>query len=753
MRIIIFLFLIFLFPQPSFSQEPPVRAQQPTQAQMQEQMLNAKNRALKQIADREKKIAAAKANNENPETIIELEKQLVTMKKMLGVMDKAGSLNDSRPKTLPVNTYPMVKYISPIIPIPLNQPVVAPTEAQAKDRLLWYRGKKMNDSMMVTTQKMVVLYSKKRNMVIVKPDEKQDSTFISIVKNLAKTEQRKTEFVTGMKGEKNSFLMYPEILKAYQEFDLIQNRYNKIVKNTINLPALPGHTQSGFLNPGNIGRGGGPLFDYEINIAETPAGLEEMYQQLLDLMNNQPSLDFPTPPKRPNDLCLCDPDLREKYEADISKWNDQFSEYETKLLESVLDIEAYLSLFHGTRGASVAGMPNLYADIDKALKLSVTRKDKKIVTLTSRYIGDVHREEAVVQAIIAAERERQKLGLGKINSTARAIARDILLRVDFDKYMDQEMQAKNYNVVFDYSLYLNHEYHKQLFGVGGTGGNSGFFRWKSWLLDFNRFRFNIDMDFEVQFKDDDEPGMIVTGNLKATETIVSLGRLGCKWQLFITNTNYESGDEIDFKIPVTVKGGIKRVKENNVWKDYPYTGPRDMLMVFPSVRISFCQNGNKDSALMDVLRYKTEDLSGYAVKTDNSYTIDLLGYASKMFVSVGKVQNNADQLVDQAYEMMSIRSRFEAERPQPTGNSLLDQIQIEYSMNQQQHEMQRKLTESSKVPKTVILFDAQNNSNVLIDKTTDTANKEYVIDLTKGLIRLKVVHSPNAMTLPSQTQY
>ena len=63
----------------------------------------------------------------------------------------------------------------PIIQIKLAQPVKAPTQAQSKDRLLWYKGKKINDSMLITIQAMVVLYSQKRNMVIAQPLEETDS--------------------------------------------------------------------------------------------------------------------------------------------------------------------------------------------------------------------------------------------------------------------------------------------------------------------------------------------------------------------------------------------------------------------------------------------------------------------------------------------------------------------------------------------------------------------------------------------------
>ncbi|MEO6135069.1 MAG: hypothetical protein ABIP35_07945 [Ginsengibacter sp.] len=65
------------------------------------------------------------------------------------------------------------KMASPIVKIPLKQPLQVPTQAQAKDHLLWYKGKKINDSMLVTTKAMLVLYSSKRNMVVVEPQKKR----------------------------------------------------------------------------------------------------------------------------------------------------------------------------------------------------------------------------------------------------------------------------------------------------------------------------------------------------------------------------------------------------------------------------------------------------------------------------------------------------------------------------------------------------------------------------------------------------
>ena len=298
--------------------------------------------------------------------------------------------------------------------------------------------------------------------------------------------------------------------------------------------------------------------------------------------------------------------------------------------------------------------------------------------------------------------------------------------------------------------------------------NTGFFKWKGYLDEFNRFRLNINMDFEYHQKDEEGEVLLkATGILESIRVFVSLGRLGCKWQLFITDTDYESDDEDNFRIPVRVLNGLKKIKEKEIWEEYPYVGPRDMLMVFPSVRISFCEDGIKDSAIMDVLRYKgeiynTPNFNPAAMtwpttgihNSDPSklYTVDLLAYASKMLVSADKGYANAAQLTDLAVEMMSLRSTVSL--GQPTGSSILDQMQIEYSANQEQHKKQKKLTDLSKVDHTVILFKALNGSPTLIDERINTANIDFkIIDLVRGIIILKVVHEPGNLNLPTQTPY
>ena len=188
-----------------------------------------------------------------------------------------------------------------------------------------------------------------------------------------------------------------------------------------------------------------------------------------------------------------------------------------------------------------------------------------------------------------------------------------------------------------------------------------------------------------------------------------------------------------------MQSSIKQVeKKKGVWVTYPYAGPAEMSMNFPSFRISFCQGSGQDSAMMDILRYKAEDLSGYDI-VDN-YTVDLLEYVNKMLVSVSNTKANQNELIDMVDEMINISSRATVDRP--TGYAKLDKMQVGYKMNGLQHGLQKRVTETTKGDNTVLLFDVQNGTDYLINNTTNTPNSEFYMEIKTGAIKLKVVLEP-----------
>jgi len=750
MRVVLFCLFIFISLQRVLSQDnPPTK--QPSQKEIQAELKNARNGTQQQIIDSENEIAEARKNNVDPEEIKEMEKNLATLKKMLGVLDKVNTSVDPGSKQLTKINYPVIKYTSPIVPIRLAQRISPPTKAQAKDNLLWYKGKKIDNNTLITISGMIVQYDRGQSRIITQSDPKKDSGFINLVTKLSKTESLKNDFATRTKQIKNSFLMYPEIIKAYDEFDLIRKRFDELARNTIALPSIAGMTASTPFT--GYQRMSGPFLELQSE-DNLPIGFQQVYQELLQLMNNSASLDVVPPPKRPSNLCLCDQQARMNYENQLRQWMQSYGAYEDELINKVEQLHRFLA---DNNNSDISQTPNIYSDLDRALKMAIEQKYQKLERLISNYGSDVHREEAIALAVIETEREKQKMGAGEVSSTFNHTG--LFSSDNFERYIASAMEEKDYDVVFDYSLYLSHEYHKQLFGAQSNIDETGYFKWQGRLDAYNRFKLTIDLDFEHHYVV--AAGDIMqksSGVIKSTPLLVSLGRLGCKWQLFIHDTNYENDEEDKFRIPFKVVSGTRQIKKDGVWVAYPYVGPKDMLMVFPSFRLSFCQNSGSDSVLMEVLRYKNEifnlpNVNINAMGPENidltldpeaHYTVDMLAYANLVFVAVQKAEVNREQLVDLAGEMMDVQNNVHLEKA--TGNSILDHVQIEYSANRQQHQMQHKLTKLGNSQQSVVLFDAHNNSDVLIDEPANMAHTELnnVSQIVRAKVNIRVVHSPSS---------
>ena len=347
---IIFLILFFWLPVLCISQDD----KPPTQKEIEAQKQEALNEAKQQLADLKKDIAEAKVKKEDPESIREMEKQLALLEQMVTMLAGTNLSGNKRPPTLSPSKTVEPKYISPFVPIVLNQTVTAPTKENAKDQLLWYTGKKINANTLITHSGVIVQYNRQRNIVIVQTDKQVDSPYYGLVATLAKTPQMKSEFAIGMAGMTNSFLMWPEIKKAYDEYNFFKDRYYDLAKNTIEMPA----PQSNVI-------------------------LEIWQQKLVNYMNNLPALQsIIQPPKRPNDLCNCDPGERESHEHHLAAWlaNDFWQE-EQRIL-------SYLYTIY-TQGMAVnAGRPlpaNLKTDISKAYDIVIERSRKKFWELSKQY--------------------------------------------------------------------------------------------------------------------------------------------------------------------------------------------------------------------------------------------------------------------------------------------------------------------------------------------------------------------------------
>lgn len=617
-----------------------------------------------------------------------------------------------------------------IVKIPLKQPVQVPTPAQAKDKLLWYRGKKLNDSMLVTTKGMVVLYSKKRALVItqsLKPDP-----FKKIISNLSKARQLTNEYLTKTAATKNSFMNYPLIQMAVDEFNDIDERFNELVRNTIELP-------QDFTSETNIStgkhRGGDDATPIE-------GELDQMHKNLQELLRNPPSMNFKAPPKKEFSLSYtCDSNAQKQYKQARQEWEEEFLEYENKLISSVLQIERFVSLT-GTIPISKTepGAPSLGEDMQTAFKEAFERMNTKVKTLTGQHGKNIFSQDIVIYNALRNERSKQLLGVETNSQEALLTVGGLVEGKEFENYINEQIKALNYDVIFNVAIILGRGRQSIFLGSESTSEimQDLFFK----IQQINRFSLSIEVDFNMQYNDGEGKPILKASSTIITKnkTFVSLARTGCKWTLHLTDTDYEKGKETEYYIPMKITTGVKLVKkENDKWISYAYSGPADMSMHFPVFKIDFGDHLHEDTAIIQPMRYDPGiSLAAYANNVSNSYTVDLLGYLSHVFISASKAEANEKALTNLANDMISKFSSMTG----MSGTSPLEQLKVKYERMLQKMDFEKTISNSSGLPKTTLFFNAFNNSAVLIDNQNNTAHKDKDVEVTNGLIKLKVVHAP-----------
>ncbi len=741
MRIILLLFISLLVQYSATAQTP-----MPSQKEMQEQMQQAKRDAAQLTADLEKQIAVAKLNKEDPSAIKQLEDQLATMKKMLGLMDQTGTIRTDRPKTLPGSKTILPHYESPIVRIFLKEPVTAPTAAQSKDSMFWYRGRRLNDSMLVTTQRTVVLYSRRRNMLVVQPDRRRDSLFHDIDSNLSRSGIWNNQFIDGLAVDPNCFFQYPQTLITLNDFRFINESYIEILRNTIDLPIQqnPG--------PGIPGaRHNGPAATEQAGIYFTDpiTTLQAMHRDMMSHMNLTLPWDASNAPAVTNRACdLCDTLSQRNHYLKRKQWRTKLLENEMQLLGKMAAIRKWMMT--ETIATSESGIPTLGADLQNAIIHAFRNLDMKVARLEQLYGDDIRRMELVIETMLFIESQRKNYsGIVDDSYSARIRNRmDNYIRL-LVKDVTDAMAAFEYAKVLNTSIIHRFERHQKLLGkmLGGTGQSTALKDLAEKIKSFNRFELEYNGRFEVeQLRSDDSKAVEIDGRFRTNQKIyVSLGRssYNCNWQLYLTNTDHTKPGEEEFRIPLEAEGGIKRSYVDNPPRviTKTYTGPAEMLMVFPYITLNLCNFPKDDTAIVDVLRYKTDNLSQYQPGIDQ-YSVDFLQYVNKMVISAEESYNNADNLVSTAFDMLNASLQAVVDRA--TGYSKLDQMQVDFKMNGVQRKHQQMLSEITHFPDKLIRNHATRDTPLLFNGSLILSNKELEqkYNLKTGVIAMSVTHAP-----------
>jgi hypothetical protein len=190
---------------------------------------------------------------------------------------------------------------------------------------------------------------------------------------------------------------------------------------------------------------------------------------------------------------------------------------------------------------------------------------------------------------------------------------------------------------------------------------------------------------------------------------------------------------------MNAKGGVKKQKEeDDKWVSYNYSGPKDLLGLFPPVSISFC-NEEKDTLYLQPPINKPESLTTItASAVTKAYTVDHTGYLAMLFLKA--TEEAANEGKDLALQMIALYSAAD-HLETPTGNATLDKLQSEYNLSVKSKELQDKMSTAINRNALMVLFNAQNNNELIVDAETSPSHTvdEFAV---KGKVKIRIVHDP-----------
>lgn len=726
MRYIFYILLGCLLYYPILAQEKP-----PTEQEMKAEFEQSIRDARQQRDELIAQIAEAKKNKDDPESITQMEEQLTTLNKMISALEKTNPFGKpvSKPVTTPKDIEPA--YVSPFKPINLKQSVSKPTEAQATDQLLWYRGRRIDPNTLITPSGLIARYDQQQQILTFQP-AKPDSPYYSLVRILGQIRQMRLDYSTRMDGMTNSFFLFPLIEDAYNEYEFFKERYYELAKNQMKIET--------------------PQVNLSLQV--NVSFLEQHLNNLANYIRNLPPAKSIAPPKRTNDLCLCgSAKARERYENDLQNWKRKFFAEEDKILK---DVNIGFSLIEYFTRKNYPLPANANDDLYQFFTKLLERARTKLSELADQYPNDVLIEDGLVLIWSVVSKLKTSLDLFAGSQAKKAVAdaegtlfriKTLVLSDIFDNYIEDQKRLKNYNTVFDFGLYTAHELNKGRVEPNYQVNKKLYDTWMKGIEKFNRFKLNIDIQFQYFQVDrgaNNKLELRATGKMHSEDVYVSLGRWECQWELYMTDQNHRSrntGGE-EFRIPMKIEGGDQHIISTRTL--LPYSGPAYMKLVFPTFKINLC--GNQSVAMLDVLSYAAADLKAHG--NDNFtkvYTVQMLQYANKILTGARKTEVNAPELVSTALEMINMKNQ---QMGQTSNDPAYNRLIFEHSMNRKKADLQFRASNITHTANTVIplvktmqipviLF----NPVVTLNNSTDEDNKMYGLE-AYGTITLKILHAP-----------
>jgi hypothetical protein len=347
--------------------------------------------------------------------------------------------------------------------------------------LLWYKGKKLKENVLLTTKADTVSYNPAKGIIKVTSKDGQGKQLDDMLKELNKTPQRMREMVgrlmTGRPKDALPAVLY-NVGSAYNE---IKEEYISILSNTFTIPefklpevatATPGH---------------GPSMEEDYFPIDPFDGIIKGLYDYMDAHKNDKfsASELPVPPVLNFTYCYsCDTEKKEAYNTELENFKNDFANIDDDkdILQKTLSTSRQACLTLSAKENEA--VQNRLVPIIEFIWKRISQKTK---VLMDKYFDDPERCHAVLQLALAAERQNQMTGVGE--SMPEGFFFQALTTVI--KYISKAMDEKNYPVALNLKMILSIERQFQLFG--GIAPDNFLAK----AFQFNQFKLNMNVSAKV----------------------------------------------------------------------------------------------------------------------------------------------------------------------------------------------------------------------------------------------------------------
>jgi hypothetical protein len=246
-------------------------------------------------------------------------------------------------------------------------------------QLLWYKGKKINDTSLITASGTTISFSPSRNDVTVTLEEKSDplSGLKRAISNPSELAGKLSGMVRGQSDEMNAAIV-SHVNAAVTE---VIQQFQTVFDNHISLGTIPPVDRS----PSQTSKP-----------AAVPLNIKDMYNDVLKYVEKiraDNSFNIPEPPGMYFDYCYpCDVARQAAFKSDSARFIQTFLGEETANIYKAVKVIAY---FQNLKSAHLsfdsAASAKICAEMRQSIYSIAFRIYKKLIAVWDRYKSDAHK--------------------------------------------------------------------------------------------------------------------------------------------------------------------------------------------------------------------------------------------------------------------------------------------------------------------------------------------------------------------------